>query len=104
MSYTLPTGKNLGDSKNIVIKTSGITLSSAGTCSPYRLCPLSTTLQNISDYQTNLICEGFITKAQVQRNMRRISRLEVLQTAVNMLRTEKAPYAEYDNTYTDIVL
>ena len=36
--------------------------------------------------------------------MRRISRLEVLQTAVNMLRTEKAPYTEYGNTYTDIIL
>lgn len=66
----------------------------------YRTCPLTKPLENIVQFRENMICEGFISKDQPQS--KRISRIEVLNIAVNMLRGPKAAATEYTNVYSDI--
>lgn len=110
-TYALPKGKNLGDYKNITIDTSLVTASTPSVPAPedtcklahmYRTCPLPKAPENTTQYRENMICEGFISEKQPQG--KRISRIEVLNIAVNMLRGPKSPATEYDNTYTDITL
>ncbi len=68
----------------------------------YRTCPLSKAPENSTQYRENMICEGFISEKQPQG--KKISRIEVLNIAVNMLHGPKSAATEYDNTYTDITL
>lgn len=66
----------------------------------YRLCPLTKPLENTLQYRENMICEGFINEEQSRS--KRISRIEVLNIAVNMLHGPKSAATDYDDTYTDI--
>lgn len=68
----------------------------------YRICPLSKAPENSTQYRENMICEGFISEKQPQG--KKISRIEVLNIAVNMFHGPKSAATEYDNTYTDITL
>ena len=107
--YAIPTWKNLGDYKNIVID-SKITTTTPATPTPvelacrdtgmYRLCPLTKTPENTMEYRENMMCEWFINEDQSRS--KRISRIEVLNIAVNMLHGPKTPATDYTNVYTDI--
>lgn len=66
----------------------------------YRLCPLSKTPENSTEYRENMLCEGFVSEDQSRS--KRISRIEVLNIAVNMLHGAKTPAEQYTNVYTDI--
>ena len=108
-TYSIPKGKNLGDYKNISIDTSIVTASTPSTLTPedvcklpsiYRTCPLSKAPENSTQYRENMICEGFISEKQPPG--KRISRIEVLNIAVNMLRGLKSSASEYNDTYSDI--
>lgn len=66
----------------------------------YRICPLTKPLENTLQYRENMMCEGFINEEQSRS--KRISRIDVLNIAVNMLHRPKSVATDYDNTYTDI--
>ncbi len=96
--------KNLSDNKKIVIDTKTL-VEKPLICQSqdnYRSCPLSKAPENTTQYRENMICEGFISDKQPQG--KKISRIEVLNIAVNMLHGPKSSATEYDNTYTDITL
>lgn len=110
-SYTIPTGKNLWDFKNIVIDTVKVlnptatqtpSVTEENTCKDklYRRCPIVLDPIYMTQYGDNVLCEGFIS-GEVKKNPT-ISRWEVLEIAVNMMRKELSPDSEYANTYSDI--
>lgn len=106
-TYTLPpAGKNLGDLRNIVIK-SGTSTGTPGApvCQNkgyYRICPTTRPAGNIREYQDGLLCEGIISEAQTDRNTKRITRADVLSIAVNMLRVPTTEIKEYSGSFEDI--
>ncbi len=103
-SYTLPAaGKNLGDLRNIVIKSGGAV--AAPVCQNrgyYRICPTTRPAGNIGEHQDALLCEGIISEAQTKRSYKRITRADVLGIAVNMLRVPEADVADYSGSFEDI--
>jgi YVTN family beta-propeller protein len=110
IDYTIPVNKNIADVSNITIDTAKVvTLSSATSTSEtdmcknsYRVCPLAVDPNKITEYSKDMACEGFISWEV--KYSKYISRAEVLEIGVNMLRKEKTPAKEYASTYTDIVL
>lgn len=103
-TYTLPAaGKNLGDLRNIAIK-SGVS-TSVPVCQNrgyYRICPTARPAGNIREYQDGLLCEGIISEAQTARNHKRITRADVLNIAVSMLRVPTTAGDTYSGEFEDV--
>jgi len=104
--YIIPVNKNLWDISNIVINTAKVVTLPPPTeenlCSAklYRRCPIVPDPIHVIQYGDNILCEGFIS-GEVKKNPS-ISRAEVLEIAVNMMRKELSDDSKYTNTYTDI--